>query len=75
MTSGCGSPAANVDLRVFVYYGKQPGVVPAALTRVASAGSTAVNCSRGGGANDTCVFALSRYEFLLGRAARRMLVA
>jgi glutamate---cysteine ligase / carboxylate-amine ligase len=45
----------HVDLRVFVYYGKEPIVVPAALTRVAPAGSLVVNSSRGGGAKDTWV--------------------
>jgi carboxylate-amine ligase len=45
--------ARHVDLRVFVYYGKSPVVVPAALTRVAPAGSMVVNSSRGGGAKDT----------------------
>jgi glutamate---cysteine ligase / carboxylate-amine ligase len=43
----------HVDLRVFVYYGADPVVVPAALTRVAPAGSLVVNSSRGGGAKDT----------------------
>lgn len=43
----------HVDLRVFVYYGAEPVVVPAALTRVAAAGSLIVNSSRGGGAKDT----------------------
>jgi glutamate---cysteine ligase / carboxylate-amine ligase len=43
----------HVDLRVFVYYGAAPVVVPAALTRVAPAGSLVVNSSRGGGAKDT----------------------
>jgi len=43
----------HVDLRVFVYYGEEPVVVPAALTRVAAAGSLVVNSSRGGGAKDT----------------------
>lgn len=43
----------HIDLRVFVYYGKDPVVVPAALTRVAAAGSLVVNSSRGGGAKDT----------------------
>jgi carboxylate-amine ligase len=43
----------HVDLRAFVYYGKEPIVVPAALTRVAAAGSLVVNSSRGGGAKDT----------------------
>jgi len=43
----------HVDLRVFVYYGATPLVVPAALTRVAAAGSLIVNSSRGGGAKDT----------------------
>jgi carboxylate-amine ligase len=43
----------HVDLRVFVYYGNDAVVVPAALTRVAPAGSLIVNSSRGGGAKDT----------------------
>jgi carboxylate-amine ligase len=43
----------HVDLRVFVYYGQSPVVVPAALTRVAPPGSMVVNSSRGGGAKDT----------------------
>jgi carboxylate-amine ligase len=43
----------HVDLRVFVYYGAQPVVVPAALTRVAPPGSLVVNSSRGGGGKDT----------------------
>jgi glutamate---cysteine ligase / carboxylate-amine ligase len=43
----------HVDLRVFVYYGREPVVVPAALTRVAPAGSLVVNSSRGGGGKDT----------------------
>jgi carboxylate-amine ligase len=43
----------HVDLRVFVYYGAEPVVVPAALTRVAPQGSLVVNSSRGGGGKDT----------------------
>jgi carboxylate-amine ligase len=43
----------HVDLRVFVYYGAQPVVAPAALTRVAPQGSLVVNSSRGGGGKDT----------------------
>jgi glutamate---cysteine ligase / carboxylate-amine ligase len=43
----------HVDLRVFVYYGREPVVVPAALTRVAPENSLIVNSSRGGGAKDT----------------------
>jgi glutamate---cysteine ligase / carboxylate-amine ligase len=43
----------HVDLRVFVYYGTSLVVFPAALTRVAPAGSMVVNSSRGGGAKDT----------------------
>lgn len=43
----------HVDLRVFVYFGAEPVVVPAALTRVAGRGSLVVNSSRGGGAKDT----------------------
>jgi carboxylate-amine ligase len=46
---------AHVDLRVFVYYGESPVVVPAALTRVAPPGSLIVNSSRGGGAKDTWI--------------------
>jgi carboxylate-amine ligase len=38
---------------VFVYQGAQPVVAPAALTRVAPAGSLIVNSSRGGGGKDT----------------------
>jgi carboxylate-amine ligase len=45
----------HVDLRVFVYYGTEAIVVPAALTRVAPAGSMVVNSSRGGGAKDTWI--------------------
>jgi glutamate---cysteine ligase / carboxylate-amine ligase len=45
----------HVDLRVFVYYGSQPTVVPAPLTSVAPHGSLVVNSSRGGGAKDTWV--------------------
>jgi carboxylate-amine ligase len=47
----------HVDLRVFVYYGAQPVVVPAPLTRVAPPGSLVVNSSRGGGAKDTWILA------------------
>jgi carboxylate-amine ligase len=47
--------ARHVDLRVFVYYGRSPVVVPAALTRVAPEGSMIVNSSRGGGAKDTWI--------------------
>ncbi len=47
----------HVDLRVFVYYGAEPVVVPAALTRVAPAGTLVVNSSRGGGAKDTWLLA------------------
>jgi glutamate---cysteine ligase / carboxylate-amine ligase len=43
----------HVDLRVFVYQGAEPVVAPAALTRVAPAGSLIVNSSRGGGGKDT----------------------
>jgi carboxylate-amine ligase len=43
----------HIDLRVFVYHGAEPVVVPAPLTRVAPAGSLVVNSSRGGGAKDT----------------------
>ncbi|WP_436527389.1 glutamate--cysteine ligase [Actinoplanes sp. HUAS TT8] len=44
----------HVDLRAFVISGAgQPVVAPAALTRVAPAGSMIVNSSRGGGSKDT----------------------
>jgi carboxylate-amine ligase len=45
----------HVDLRAFVFSGKQSVVAPAALTRVAPAGSMIVNSSRGGGSKDTWV--------------------
>jgi carboxylate-amine ligase len=49
-----------VDLRAFVLQsrrgdGTHPEVLPAALSRVAPAGSMIVNSSRGGGAKDTWV--------------------
>ncbi|MGI8816914.1 MAG: glutamate--cysteine ligase [Pseudonocardia sp.] len=44
-----------VDLRAFVFHGERPEVAPAALTRVAPAGSLIVNSSRGGGAKDTWI--------------------
>jgi len=54
-----GGPGAleprHIDLRTFVYHGNEPVVVPAALTRVAAAGSMVVNSSRGGGAKDTWI--------------------
>ncbi|BAL91816.1 putative glutamate--cysteine ligase [Actinoplanes missouriensis 431] len=43
----------HVDLRAFVFTGKHSTVAPAALTRVAPAGSMIVNSSRGGGSKDT----------------------
>ncbi|WP_328460711.1 carboxylate--amine ligase/circularly permuted type 2 ATP-grasp protein [Actinoplanes sp. NBC_00393] len=44
----------HVDLRAFVFTGAHSSVVaPAALTRVAPAGSMIVNSSRGGGSKDT----------------------
>jgi carboxylate-amine ligase len=43
----------HVDLRAFVFTGAQSVVAPAALTRVAPAGSMIVNSSRGGGSKDT----------------------
>ena len=43
----------HVDLRAFIFTGKQAVVAPAALTRVAPAGSMIVNSSRGGGSKDT----------------------
>jgi carboxylate-amine ligase len=46
----------HVDLRVFVYYGRAPVVVPAPLTRVAPPGSMLVNSASGGGAKDTWLF-------------------
>jgi len=45
--------ARHVDLRAFVFSGSSPVVAPAALTRVAPAGSMIVNSSRGGGSKDT----------------------
>jgi len=51
--SGWRFDPRHVDLRVFVYYGAEPVVAPAALTRVAPAGSLIVNSSRGGGGKDT----------------------
>ncbi|CAI7980033.1 putative glutamate--cysteine ligase 2-2 [Frankia sp. Hr75.2] len=43
-----------VDLRAFVYAGRETAVVaPAALSRVAPPGSLIVNSSRGGGSKDT----------------------
>jgi carboxylate-amine ligase len=44
-----------VDLRAFVYQGEQTVVAPAALSRVAPAGSMVVNSSRGGGCKDTWI--------------------
>ena len=43
----------HVDLRAFVFHGDEIKVAPAALTRVAPAGSMVVNSSRGGGSKDT----------------------
>jgi len=43
----------HVDLRAFVFHGDELKVAPAALTRVAPAGSMVVNSSRGGGSKDT----------------------
>jgi carboxylate-amine ligase len=43
----------HVDLRAFVFHGQELKVAPAALTRVAPAGSMVVNSSRGGGSKDT----------------------
>jgi glutamate---cysteine ligase / carboxylate-amine ligase len=43
----------HVDLRAFVFSGTESVVAPAALTRVAPAGSMIVNSSRGGGSKDT----------------------
>jgi carboxylate-amine ligase len=51
--SGSRLRPRHVDLRVFVYHGVEPVVVPAALTRVAPPGSLVVNSSRGGGTKDT----------------------
>jgi carboxylate-amine ligase len=51
--SGSRFEPRHVDLRVFVYQGAEPVVAPAALTRVAPAGSLIVNSSRGGGGKDT----------------------
>ena len=46
----------HVDLRAFVFTGSRSVVAPAALTRVAPAGSMIVNSSRGGGSKDTWLF-------------------
>jgi carboxylate-amine ligase len=43
----------HVDLRAFIFTGSRSVVAPAALTRVAPAGSMIVNSSRGGGSKDT----------------------
>ncbi|MEU8813544.1 carboxylate--amine ligase/circularly permuted type 2 ATP-grasp protein [Actinoplanes sp. NPDC048796] len=43
----------HVDLRAFIFTGRESVVAPAALTRVAPAGSMIVNSSRGGGSKDT----------------------
>ena len=48
-----GLSPRHVDLRAFVLSGDAVVVAPAALTRVAPAGSRIVNSSRGGGAKDT----------------------
>ncbi|MEX5636696.1 glutamate--cysteine ligase [Parafrankia sp. FMc2] len=42
-----------VDLRAFVYAGRETVVAPAALSRMAPPGSLIVNSSRGGGCKDT----------------------
>ena len=47
----------HVDLRAFVITADRPQVAPAALTRVAPAGSMVVNSSRGGGSKDTWLLA------------------
>ena len=46
----------HVDLRAFIFTGTTSVVAPAALTRVAPAGSMIVNSSRGGGSKDTWLF-------------------
>ena len=58
--SGSGLEPRAVDLRVFVLQSQRGSttdvdVLPAALSRVATAGSMIVNSSRGGGAKDTWV--------------------
>jgi carboxylate-amine ligase len=58
--SGSGLEPRAVDLRVFVLQSQRGSttdvdVLPAALSRVAPAGSMIVNSSRGGGAKDTWV--------------------
>jgi carboxylate-amine ligase len=45
----------HVDLRAFVFQGEHSVVAPAALSRVAPAGSMVVNSSRGGGSKDTWI--------------------
>lgn len=57
---GNGFYAHHVDLRAFVHLRDhdgdiEAGVAPAALTRVAPAGSLIVNSSRGGGGKDTWI--------------------
>ncbi|MEE3851096.1 glutamate--cysteine ligase [Gordonia sp. LSe1-13] len=57
---GNGFYAHHVDLRVFVHLRDEDGqvtahIAPAALSRVAPAGSLIVNSSRGGGGKDTWV--------------------
>jgi carboxylate-amine ligase len=53
----------HVDLRAFVLLSPSSAqVAPAALTRVAPAGSMVVNSSRGGGAKDTWLFGPARGE-------------
>ena len=52
----------HVDLRAFVFSGTTSVVAPAALTRVAPAGSMIVNSSRGGGSKDTWLLSLPAAE-------------
>ncbi len=54
-TADSGFAPRHVDLRTFTFSGEQVVTVPAALTRVAPAGSRVVNSSRGGGAKDTWI--------------------
>ena len=51
----------HVDLRAFVFTGRASVVAPAALTRVAPAGSMIVNSSRGGGVEGHLAAGLIRY--------------
>ncbi len=57
----------HVDLRAFVFSGDTVEVAPAALSRVAPAGSMVVNSSRGGGSKDTWVLGEGTADVRPGR--------